>query len=98
MQVSWKDARGNVQNLRAKCLDLSAEGARLEVDAPIPVRTKVTLQSERYGSLGSASVRHCVRHILKYSIGLEFTASLALADLARKRCLNEIRPPAENQT
>ncbi len=93
IQLSWKDPRGKVQNLRASCLDLSAEGARLQTDAPIPLRTSVTLNSARYGNLGAASVRHCVRHTLKYSIGVEFTASLALAGQARKRCLAEIHPP-----
>jgi hypothetical protein len=96
MQVSWVDARGRVQNLRAKCLDLSAEGARLETDTPIPARTGITLQSARYGSLGSASVRHCVRNTLKYSIGVEFTSSLALASQARKRCLDELQLAAES--
>src|SRR5271166_1893321 len=61
MQMFWRDPRGQVQTLRAKCLDLSAEGARLETDTPIPARAGVTLQSARYGSLGTASVRHCVR-------------------------------------
>jgi len=91
VQVSWKDARGRVQNLRARCLDLSAEGARLETDAPIPARTSITLQSPRYGSLGTASVRHCVRQTLKYTVGVEFTSSLALASQGRKRCLDEIQ-------
>jgi hypothetical protein len=97
MKVSWKDARGQVQSLRAKCLDLSAEGARLETDAPIPARTSITLNSARHGSLGTASVRHCVRHTLRYSIGVEFTSSLALAGQARKRCLEEMHPPAESR-
>jgi hypothetical protein len=96
MVLSWKDARGRVQSLRAKCLDLSAEGARLETDMPIPARTSVTLDSPRYGSLGSASVRHCVRNTLKYSIGVEFTSSLALANRGRQRCIEEIRGPADN--
>ena len=97
MQISWKDARGRVQNLRAKCLDLSAEGARLEIDTPIPARTSITLQSARYGSLGTASVRHCVRQTLKYSIGVEFTSALALAGTGRKRCLDELKPREETQ-
>lgn len=95
LQVSWTDSHGQVKNLRAKCLDLSAEGARLETDAPIAARTSVTLSSTRYGSLGTASVRHCVRQMLKYSIGLEFTSSMALAGQGRKRCLEEIQPAAE---
>jgi hypothetical protein len=101
MQVSWKDARGLVQNLRAKCLDLSAEGACLEIGVPIPPRSSITLHSALYGSLGTASVRHCVRHTLKYSVGVEFTSSLALANHARQRCLDEIQrstDAAENQS
>lgn len=90
VQVSWKDARGRVQSLRARCLDLSAEGARLETDSPIPARTSIALQSARYGSLGTASVRHCVRQTLKYSIGVEFTSSLTLANQGRRRCLDEM--------
>ena len=97
MQVSWKDSRGQVKNLRAKCLDLSAEGARLETDTPIPSRTNITLHSARYGSLGSASVRHCVRHVLKYHLGVEFTSSLMLAGDGRKRCLEESQPPEQEQ-
>jgi hypothetical protein len=98
MQMFWKDARGQVQKLLVKCLDLSAEGARLETDAPLPARASVTLQSVRYGSLGTASVRSCVRHTLKYWVGVEFTSSLPLASQGRKRCLEEIQPPVESQT
>lgn len=98
MQVSWRDARGRIQNLRAKCLNLSAEGARLETDAPIPARTSITMQSAKFGSLGTASVRHCIRETLKYSIGVEFTSSLALAGTGRKRCMDEIRAREEGQS
>jgi len=96
MQVFWKDSRGQVQSLRAKCLNFSAEGARLETDAPIQARSSITLHSARYGSFGTASVRSCVRHTLKYWIGVEFTSSLPLASQGRKRCLEEIQPPAES--
>jgi hypothetical protein len=57
MQVSWKDSHSQVQNQPATCLDLSAEGARLETDAPIPVRAVITLYSTRYGSLEFTSLR-----------------------------------------
>ncbi|MGO4881898.1 MAG: PilZ domain-containing protein [Bryobacteraceae bacterium] len=95
MRVSWKDARGLVQKLRAKCLDISAEGARLETDTPIPARAAITLDSPLYGNLGAASVRHCVRQNLKYSIGVEFTSALALAGPARRRCMQDLQPPVE---
>jgi len=93
MQVFWKDSRGLVQKLWVKCLDLSAEGARLETDIPFAGRTSITLHSPRYGSMGTASVRSCVRHTLKYWIGVEFTSALALAGTARKRWLEEVQDP-----
>jgi hypothetical protein len=55
------------------------------------------LYSTRYGSLGTASVRHCVRHTLNYSIGVEFTSLRALAGQGRQSCLEEIQLPAEGQ-
>ena len=89
VQISWQDARGQLKSVRAKCLDLSAEGARLETDVPIPARTTVTLHSARYGSLGTASIRHCLRRTLKYHLGVEFASSLVLAGEGRKRCLED---------
>jgi hypothetical protein len=97
MQLSWKDLRGRVQKIWVNCLDLSAEGARLETDIPIPARTGITLESARYGSLGAASVRSCVRQTLKYWIGVEFTSSLPLASRGRKRYLEEIQLTAESR-
>ena len=93
MQLSWKDPSGQIKNLLAKCVDLSAEGACLETAAPIPSRTSVTMQSARHGNLGIATVRHCIRHTLKYWIGVEFTSALALAGPARKRFFEEVQPP-----
>ncbi len=92
LQVSWKDSRGSIKKAPAKCTDLSAEGACLQTDVPIPARTSIALHSARHGSLGGASVRHCVRQGLKYAIGVEFTSALALADVGRKRCLAEAQP------
>lgn len=95
LQVSWKDARGVVKKIQATCVDLSAEGACLVADTSIPARTCVTLHSARHGSLGMASVRHCLRDALKYNIGVEFTSALALAQHGRRRCFEEVQPPPQ---
>ena len=97
MEAVWQDPRGLIQKLKARCLDLSEEGARLETDSPVPARTRITINCLPFGSLGMASVRTCQRHSLKYWIGVEFTSSLALAVAARKRCLEEIQRLAESQ-
>ena len=92
LEVSWKDSCGLIKKLRAKCVDLSAEGACLETDVPIPARTSITLHSARHGSLGTATIRHCVRSALKYTLGIEFTCALALGGAGRKRIFQEVQP------
>jgi hypothetical protein len=89
VRVLWNDPAGRQKSLPAQCLDLSAEGARLETDVPVPARASVALLSAQYGSLGNASVRYCTRDGLKYSVGVEFTTPLSLAGPGRKRCLDD---------
>jgi hypothetical protein len=89
VRVVWNDSRGLPRSLPAQCLDLSAEGARLETDVPVPARASIALLSARYGALGNASVRYCTRDGLKYSVGVEFTTPLSLAGPGRKRCLDD---------
>jgi hypothetical protein len=89
VRVFWTDPRGLPKTLSARCLDLSAEGARLETDVPLPARANIALLSARYGTLGTASVRYCTRDGLKYSVGVEFTSPLSLASPGRKRCLED---------
>ena len=93
LQVSWKDSRGRVQSAKGKCLDISAEGAQIEMAVPLAARTGITLSCEHYGSLGTATVRYCSRKTLQYAIGVEFTASLSLACEARRRCLGDRQSP-----
>ena len=89
VRVLWNDPQGLPKSLPAQCLDLSAEGARLETDVPVPARASIALLSARYGALGNASVRYCTRDGLKYSVGVEFTTPLSLAGPGRKRCLDD---------
>ena len=45
VQVSWQTRSGEMKTIRAKCLDLSDQGARIECDSPIDLRTNVYLQA-----------------------------------------------------
>jgi hypothetical protein len=94
VRVLWNDANGLPKSVTARCLDVSAEGLRLETDMPVPPRTGISLLSARYGALGTGSVRRCTRHGLKYSLGVEFTTPLSLASPARRRCLDDTHPEA----
>jgi hypothetical protein len=89
VRVVWKDSHGVSKNLPAQCLDVSAEGARLETEVPVPTRASISLLSARYGTLGTASVRYCTRDGPKYAVGVEFTTPLSLANPGRRRCLDD---------
>ena len=85
LQVSWQVTSGETRTVRATCLDVSAQGARIECSQQIGARVNVYLQAPSYGLMGSATVRYCRPHGLKYHIGLEFTWAAALAAEGRKR-------------
>jgi hypothetical protein len=88
--ISWQERSGETKVIRAKCLDLSQQGARIVIDLPIEIRTSVYLQSPSHGQLGNATVRHCSRTGLKYTIGLLFSSASSQADEGRKRCITAI--------
>jgi hypothetical protein len=83
-----------MKTIRAKCTDLSEQGARIECESPIDFRTNVYLQAPDYGLMGTASVRYCRRIGMKHTIGLLFSAAASQAEQGRKR-LSRVRPGAE---
>ena len=96
VQISWQTRSGEVQTMRARCLDLSSHGARVECEQPIDLRANVYLQAPSQGLMGNATVRYCRRAGVKYMIGLLFSAAISQADRGRKRCLSVSQPEAEN--
>jgi len=95
VQVSWTTSSGETRTLRAKCLDVSRQGARLECEQPIDLRTNVYLQAPIQGLMGNATVRYCTRAGLKYRIGLLFGSAASQAELGRKRCLSQSQAATE---
>jgi len=87
LQVSWQVTSGETRTVRATCLEVSAQGARIECSQPVAARANVYLQAPSYGLMGNATVRYCRPHGLKYHIGLEFTWAAALAEAGRKKAL-----------
>jgi hypothetical protein len=77
--------------VRAKCLDLSDQGARIECEAPIESRTRVYVRAAAYGLMGNASVRYCRRSGMKHMVGLLFSSVAGEADEGRKRLIRN--PP-----
>jgi hypothetical protein len=89
VQVSWQARSGETKMIRAKCLDLSSDGARIECAQPIDVRTNVYLQAPAFGLMGNASVRYCRRSKMKHIVGLLFSSATSQADRGRQRCLDK---------
>lgn len=95
LQVSWQARGQDMKVLRAKCLDISDHGARIESTEPIEVRTNALIQAPAFGFMGNATVRYCRRAGVKYIIGFQFSSAVSQADRGRQRCLTETQPDAE---
>jgi len=93
VQVSWQIRSGEMRLVRAKCTDISEQGARIECEQPIESGTRVYLQAPAYGLMGNASVRYCRRSGLKHVVGLLFSDSASQAEAGRRR-LNQCQPVA----
>jgi hypothetical protein len=76
VQLVWKDQLGNEKFTKARTLDVSESGLRLEVPERIPERSYVTFRVDDLGLHGTASVRSCNGKGLKYIVGLEFSAGM----------------------
>jgi len=76
VRISWQDERGLSRFAKAKCLDLSQEGLRIEMTQPIPVLSTLLLRAEQINLGGSASVKHIASRGCKYILGLNFSHAL----------------------
>ena len=76
VQLVWKDQLGNEKFTKARTLDVSESGLRLEVPERIPERSYVSFRVDELGLHGTASVRSCNGKGLKYIVGLEFSVGM----------------------
>ena len=70
--LSWQDAAGKTKTLRARALDMSTVGARVESPEPLTPGSFTYLKAPELKLMGSAIVRHCIARGFGYRIGLEF--------------------------
>jgi len=87
VQVSWQIRSGEMKTIRAKCVDFSDHGARIECEQPIDLRTNVYLRAPQFGLMGNASVRYCRRSGVKHIVGLLFSSAASQAEQGRKRLI-----------
>ncbi|HSW49352.1 MAG TPA: DnaJ domain-containing protein, partial [Bryobacteraceae bacterium] len=71
VSVSWQDAEGSTKFARARGLDLSEHGARIETDQPLGDGSRVFLRVPAFDIDTVARVRHCQKRGGKYVVGLE---------------------------
>ncbi|MCS7026430.1 MAG: PilZ domain-containing protein [Bryobacteraceae bacterium] len=70
--LSFTGVHGHPVVVRAKVLDASGSGARLEAEAPVEPQTYVQIRVQSPPFAATASVRYCVRHKMDYCLGVEF--------------------------
>lgn len=71
--IVWQDPRGKTRSVRARGINLSKSGMRVDSAEEIPPGTPVCLQAERHNLTGRATVRNCLRRGSNFVVGLEFT-------------------------
>jgi hypothetical protein len=70
VDVHWKDDAGRARRAVANLEDISLSGACIQIDKPIPLKTKVRIIYPK-GAL-SGTVRYCVYREIGYFLGVEF--------------------------
>jgi hypothetical protein len=72
VRVRWKDKTGRGRKATAVLEDISASGACVQLEGPIPPNTLVKVH-HRKGQL-QGQVRYCVYREIGYFVGLQFVA------------------------
>ncbi len=70
--LSWEQG-SDYATARGTCLDISQNGLCIKIKEPIPVGSNVGLSIEPLGFRCSASVRHIVRGVAHFILGLELS-------------------------
>lgn len=88
VQVSWQTRTGEMKTIRAKCTDISPQGAKIVCDDPLDAQANVYVQAPGHGLMGNATVRYCRRSGMKHIIGLLFSSIGSQAEEGRKRLVH----------
>lgn len=73
IEICWKDGAGKTQKAQAVLEDISASGACLQVEVPVPLGVALRWRSPKKEFSGS--VRYCTYREIGYFVGVEFDAS-----------------------
>jgi PilZ domain len=73
IEICWQDDAGKTQKAQAVLEDISASGACLQVESPVPLGVALRWRSPKKEFRGS--VRYCVYREIGYFLGVQFDAS-----------------------
>jgi hypothetical protein len=73
LEISWKDQRGKPKKLMGLLEDISARGACLQMECPMPVGAEVSFETPEQQYTGH--VRYCVYREVGFFAGVEFEGS-----------------------
>lgn len=73
IEVCWKDEAGKSQKTQAVLEDISASGACLQVEIPVPLGVDLRWRSPKKEFTGT--VRYCDYREIGYFVGVQFDAS-----------------------
>jgi len=76
IEVTWKDRYGQEKFVKARTLNVSESGMKIEMPEQLEKLAYVTFRSHALSLHGTASVRSCTRQGTKYLVGLEFSGGL----------------------
>ncbi|MFN7993890.1 MAG: DnaJ domain-containing protein [Bryobacteraceae bacterium] len=102
--LTWQDAKGKSRTLRARGLNVSKSGMRVETSEEFKPGDEISLRGERHDLSGKATVRNCARRGSYFVIGVEFaeetknTITLPLADAVDYYEVLQVSPNADPET
>jgi hypothetical protein len=82
--ISWVDPAGALFHDRARCIDVSEGGLRLELARRIEPGSYVNVRADKYHLNASARVRSVLARGARYHIGFEFNSGWKWRELARQ--------------
>jgi len=72
LSISWKDEKGRVVHAKARCLDISDSGARIEYDQSIVKLSSIRICADEECLVRTGRVCYCNPVGSAYHIGIEF--------------------------
>ncbi len=76
LTITWERPDGCVQVVQATLADRSESGIRVMSGERLDPRSYVQVQMRQFGLAGTASVRYCQRHGMRFMAGLEFMGGM----------------------